>query len=250
MLDYTRAAFGKIVDDFKKFLFIFGIAAQAVSLLYLIYALFAPQGILVVNIILLILSTAYLIFLCVQGVNAENKPQKKLAKRIYKWSKLLIKLYTLAVALYALNFTIDNTLGLSVILTALQLIGWVLQVLFEVVSLILEKLYDLVITAIKADLEQVKKPVTTVGNFFKKVTGKEIEQPEPPTKTRAFLDELVQTKKQKKEEEKRKQKQEKTPSENTPDEQQAEIAPGEDAQTAICESKTPKQRKFPFFKRK
>ena len=187
MLDYTKAAFGKIVEDFKKFLFIFGIGAQSISIIYLIYALFASQGILVVNIILLLLSTAYLIFLCVQGVNAENNIRHKLAKRIYTWSKLIIKLYTLAIALYALNFTVDNALSFSVVLTALQLIGWVLQVLFEIISLLLEKLYNLVYTAIQADIEQIKKPMTSVGNFFKKVAGKEIDEPEPPSKTRVPL---------------------------------------------------------------
>lgn len=241
MLDYTKAAFGKIVDDFKKFIFSFSIAAHAVGILYLIYTLFATQGILAVNIILLILSTAYLIFLCKQGIDAKNKLQQKIAQRIFKWSKLILKLYTLGIALYALNSTINDVDGLSVILTALQLIGWVLQVLFEVVSLLLEKLYDLIYTAVLADVEQMKKPFTTAGNFFKKVAGKEIEEIEP-TKTRAFLDNLVQTKKQEKENEKSHAKGNSKP-------QHSEPSPAEE-ETAVAEDGISNRKKFPFFKRK
>ena len=250
MLDYTKAAFGKIVDDFKKFIFIFSIGTQAVSTLYLIYALCVQQGILAVNIIMLILSSAYLIFLCVQGLKSNNKTQKKIAKRIYKWGKILTQLYTLIIALYALQITVDSALSLSVILTALQLIGWVLQVLFEIVSILLEKLYDLVATAIQADIEQIKKPVSTVGNFFKKITGQEVKQPEPPTKTREFLDALVAKKK----EEKRKSKQllPKDEGEIKQPEPQTELAASELEENSISSTQsenTPK-RKFPFFKRK
>ena len=250
MLDYTKAAFGKIIDDFKKFIFIFSIVAQSISVIYLIYALCIQQGILAANIILLILSTAYLIFLSIQGLKSNNQQQKKLAKRIYKWGKLVTQLYTLVVALYALNVTVDNALSLSVLLTALQLISWVLQVLFEVISLILDKLAELVITAIKADVEQIKKPVTTVGNFFKKVVGKEVAEPEPPTKTRTFLDSLVAENKEKKAAEKRKSKQPQEENEEQIDhpspKPQEEIA----ATQEIAPNPSNNQRKFSFFKRK
>ena len=50
---------------------------------------------------------------------------------------------------------------------------------------------NLFIEGLKADYETITKPVKTVGNFFKKMAGKEIEEAPEPTKQRIILDQRV-----------------------------------------------------------
>ena len=56
------------------------------------------------------------------------------------------------------------------------------------------------------DYEKLKKPVKTVGNFFKKLTGKEVEPEKEPSKDREVLDQIVAKEKAKKEQEKAQQR--------------------------------------------
>ena len=56
----------------------------------------------------------------------------------------------------------------SVILTALMVVAWVLQLLFSLVIGFLEKEKDLILEAIRKDMEPVTKPVKAVSGFFKK----------------------------------------------------------------------------------
>ena len=51
------------------------------------------------------------------------------------------------------------------------------------------------------DIENMKKPVTDVGNFFKKVTGQEIEPAQPMSKEEKILEKRVQKNKEKEEQE-------------------------------------------------
>ena len=77
---------------------------------------------------------------------------------------------------------------------------WVLQVLMELVGYVFEDKKDLFLAGINMDLENIKKPVTEVGNFFKKVTGQQIPPEDPPTKEEKMLEKRVQRNKAKEEE--------------------------------------------------
>ena len=117
-----------------------------------------------------------------------------MVKNIYKICVRAIKFFTLAVSIYGLWVSIDNLNPLSLILTILSLVGWLLQVLLDIVLYIINRYATLVKEAIMADIDELKKPVTTVSNFFKKMTGKEVEEKEI-SKTRAKLDEMVNERK-------------------------------------------------------
>ena len=56
MFIYSRAVFNKIIEDIKKFIFIFSLIMQTVYIGYLVYAIVIGAGILYVNITLLILA--------------------------------------------------------------------------------------------------------------------------------------------------------------------------------------------------
>ena len=77
--------------------------------------------------------------------------------------------------------------ALSVILTALMIVGWVLGIVFELITYFLVSRFEFILEGVKADFEGFSK----VGNFFKRLKGEEVKEPLPPTKQRRWLDEKV-----------------------------------------------------------
>lgn len=86
MLDYTKVAVRQMIDNFKKMGFILNLVLQIVYILYLTYAIITQRANLVVNIILLTISCAYLVFYLVvtrkgKILTAKSKTQKRRQKR-------------------------------------------------------------------------------------------------------------------------------------------------------------------------
>ena len=191
MFDYTKAAFKKIVDDFKKIDFARSIITQGIYMAYLIYAICIQSGVLGVNIALLTLACAYFGFFLYMKTRGVQKQVKKLVQKIYKWCKRLIKLFNLGVMIYGLSITASHFTALSLILAALMIVGWVLEILFEVVFRFFVNKAKFIMEGMEADYKNLTKPVKTVGNFFKKLTGKKVEEEPEPTKNRIILDKMV-----------------------------------------------------------
>lgn len=198
MFDYTQVAWKQIVADFQKVLYAISVFSQVVYIGYLIYAIAAGTGVLWVNIALLCLSVIYFVFFLIatkcgkKTDGVKNKIVKKLGAKIYKGCKLLLRIYPIALTIYGLYETAENVSFLSILLVCLMMIGWILQIVFEVIGAILSSRFALLFDGIKADVEEIRKPVTGVTNFFKKITGKETEQPKEPNKNQLKLREKVE----------------------------------------------------------
>ena len=147
------------------------------------------------NAVSLTLAVAYYIFHLIVTFRKTDKELKKAVKTVYKICVRTIKCFTLAVAIYGLWLSIDNLDPLTLILTMLSLVGWLLQVFLDIIMFVINRYAQFIKEAILADIEEIKKPVTTVSNFFKKMTGKEIEEKEV-SKTRAKLDAMVSERKE------------------------------------------------------
>ena len=205
MFDYTKAAVEKLVEDFKKVVYALTLGTQIAYVLYLCYALLAPSGNPIINGLLLVLSLSYLVFFLVMteyGKTPDGKQTKRLVKKIYGICKKLIKLYTLGIAVYGLCMTANNVNPLSLILTVFMVVGFVLQIIFDTLLGIISKRVNLIIEAVIADKNNLVQPVKTVGNFFKKLTGQEIEPETEPSKNIAMLDQRIEKKKAQEKEEK------------------------------------------------
>ena len=99
---------------------------------------------------------------------------KKRVKKTYKWLKLVIKAFTLSSMLYGIYVASNKIDGITIILATLMIITWVLQLLFEIVIQIFEDKKDLLVAGWNKDIDNLKKPVTAVNNFIKRVKGQEI----------------------------------------------------------------------------
>ena len=210
MFDYTQTAIKKIFDDFKKFCHVCSIVTQLIYIGYLTYSICAQTGRWWIKTAFLAVSVAYFIFYtCVH--HGKHAKLEKTGKRVYKRSKLFLKLFELVVAFYSIAVTIHDATTASVILLSLMLVGWLLQVVFDVIISIFENRAELFMEALKADVEDMKRPVDTVSNLFKKISGQPIDPAPEKSKHRIWLDEHVvitrQTKKEKRQAEKQAKKQ-------------------------------------------
>lgn len=217
MLDYTKMAIKQTVSDLKKTDYIRNVATQIIYIIYLIYTLIVGTGILALNIVLLVISTSYFVFFLTMtsaGKTPEGKNVKKTGTAVYVWTKRLIKLFTLGVAVYGICTAVERVSAVSVILAALMIVGWILQIIFEVLIKILTNRVNFILEGLEADLDNMLKPVRSVGNFFKKVTGKEVAPPKELTKNQLKLKEKVELyraeQKKKKEEERLRREAEKS----------------------------------------
>ena len=93
MLDYTKAAIKQVGEDFKKVDLARNIITQIIYLFYLVYAIFAKNGIFAVNITLFVLSAAYFAFFMFVTVRETKKEVHKVVKTIYTRCKQIIKLF-------------------------------------------------------------------------------------------------------------------------------------------------------------
>ena len=212
MLDYTKAALKKTADDFKKLDYVRNLATQILYAFYLIYAIIAGAGRLWANILLLCLALGYLVvFLFVTSTKpSENRKKlKKITWEIFTRTKQLIKFFNLVVMVYGIYATTTHVTALSVVLSAFMIVGFILQLIFEVVFKFFLNRAQFIIEGMEADYENMVKPVKTVGNFFKKMAGKEIEPEKEKSKMRLWLDDKVAQNKQEKKQKKRNQRLEK-----------------------------------------
>lgn len=192
MLDYTKAALKQITEDFKKVDLVRNVLTQILYIFYLGYAIFIKSGNFTVNLILFVLSVGYFaFFIWATGQEQTHRKMQKVVFTIYVRCKQLIKLFTLGVMLYGVWIATEQVTPLGVILSALMIVGWVLQIVFEILIKFFSKRANLLIEGLEADYENMTKPARKVGNFFKKVSGKEIEEKEP-TKARLFLEQKVE----------------------------------------------------------
>ena len=210
MFDYTRVAVEKIVEDLKKNIRRFSVGMQVFMIAYLVCAVvfkifdIATVGNFYANVVLLVLSVAYLIFDLVfaKRLLEGSRLAKKITERTIKWGKLLTKGYVLGITIYGIYTATKATNPIAVILATLMIITFTLQVLFEIITSIIVDKKDLLFDAWKQDIEDIKRPATEVGNFFKRITGQEVEERPKPNGNIRMLGKRIEAKKQAKKEEK------------------------------------------------
>ena len=216
MLDYTKAAVLKIQDDLRKLLAWANLIMQITYIGYLIYAICTRAGIYIANIVLLSLSVAYFIFyafISAGGMNKCKKKTKKIVTLIFKRSKQVIKFFTLGVMLYGIYATSQQVTPVSVLFSAFMIVAWLVPFVLEFLIKYFSFRAQLFIEALSADIEPVAKPIKSMGNFFKKVSGKEIEPEKEKTdaqlRARAWLDKKVEETRLEREEELEQEKRDK-----------------------------------------
>lgn len=211
MFENTRAVLDKTVNDFKRFIWGFALFVQLFYIGYLAYAVFFGSGNKIVNISLLVISIGYFVFYVItyEKKDKHSKELKRTVKRALKWYKISASALTLVTMIYGIYTASENTSPFSLILVAIMVIVWVMQVIFELAYYAIEARVNLFKSAFEVDVESIKKPVTAIGDFVKRIKGEEVEASSPHVSEKKALDKIVSSWRAKRQEEKAAKKKQK-----------------------------------------
>ena len=170
MLNNTRETLRDIVADLKRFAFVCGVLTNTLPIIYLIYAICAPAGILWVNIALLFPSVLYFVFYLWIHYNEQllTKKTKRLTKHAFKWYKLFVKLLNAVVVIYTIYASSTHVTVWSVVLAAFTAISLLFQMILELVVLYVERQCDRIYQSFRDDISMVMKPIDQVKGFIGK----------------------------------------------------------------------------------
>jgi hypothetical protein len=193
MLEYTKAVFNQTIDDLKRISLVASFATQGVYIAYLVYAISVNVGRLYINIPLLVISLAYLVFTIVMERKTERRSNSKIrtkAKEAYRIAKYVILLPALISSVITLATLKSDHVTFSLLFTVMMILGYVLSILMLVITKVVENRFALFMVAIKADFE----PVMNAYNTFRKFKGERINESTPSKveqKMRSDLDAKV-----------------------------------------------------------
>lgn len=247
MFDYTKAAISQTIDDLKKFFYYIGIAMQVTYLGYLAYAFITQAGIFAVNVVLSVLSVAYLVFYLIitkfgKDPDAKRcKALKKGGKEAVHWIKRAIRVFTLTVAFIDF-YNVKNPPILSVVFTAFMLVGLVLEILYDFTLKIINKRYVFITDGVDMDVDEITKPFKNVGNFFKKMTGQEVAPEKELNKNQLFLKEKVLAKREEKQLERQNEKLQKTEDKQRKKQEEKQLKQSTKAEKALLKAAKKKEK--------
>ena len=184
----TRGAVNHLLKVAKCVAFIAAMIMQLLYIVYLVYIVAKGEGIVGVNIAMLVVSFVYLAYFLVMEyrlsgmTGAEKRAERKstkIMKRVYNWVKFAFKTMNLGIMLYGLwvNEAISTTV--STIFTTLMIIVWIVEFVIALGTLVLGCVVDIIFDAVEDDKNALKdrfidepKRVAKRGiNRFKRLLG-------------------------------------------------------------------------------
>ena len=180
IFDYTRAALNKVKKDLNVIKWFFNYGCHIGIIVYLIFSLIVENGIFIINLVLLGLSVATLVYTIIYSCKEMTKKEKKQAKKELKVKKhylkvgsLIVKGISFAITLYGMFVSVTTTSPVSIILTTIMLIIWALSCIIEIATIFVEWEIDYIMVGLKYDvnlteardgLAQVISPNVVVNN--------------------------------------------------------------------------------------
>lgn len=155
MLTHTKAALQKIVGDFIKIGQAFEIIVFILSAGYFSFALGVGIGYVWANALALAIVVAINVLRLVVRYTINNKRIKKISARVYRYGRIFVQTLSLAIMLYGIYTAAVSVNGISIILATLMTILWILQVLIEIVSVVLENKLEYFMAELHKDVDPV-----------------------------------------------------------------------------------------------
>ncbi len=177
MLKYTSAAIHKIINDLILLAHVSTIVMQVFMILYLTVAIIIGSGSLPINLALVTVNAVGLtVYLITYGKkDKKSKASKDITERVCTWAKIILNAISLASVIYTIYATSEEVTRLTLVLTPLMIIMWVLQVSIELVKQFVTRRARLFLDGIRMDFEFIAKPIIHTKNFINDMMGEEKE---------------------------------------------------------------------------
>lgn len=178
MFKYTRASINNLVNDCKLYAKIFKYISLISTFGLLIYQI--VTGFINKNNLVYVyvgLLSAFVIFTILDFVfgHLEKKRPRQIAKRIYKIIKATLKGVTLGFTIYEISVA-SKVDGIQIILATLMIVMWVVSLLTDIIVEVVQIRAAEIMVALQEDIDDIKRPVTTVTSTIKKIFGREVEE--------------------------------------------------------------------------
>ena len=195
MFKYTLAALEKVKNDVLTVLYWINTISMISYIAYLGSAIYQGSGNTIINIILLVVTLVYYGMILVLDRNVERKTKKvkKKVQQAYGYFKLIMKAVTLGITVYGIYMLTTEINIFTIASTLLMAAGWILQVLFEIIKILVAREIDYIVQGFLIDIE----PITNTVNFVKKLSGKEIEPSHIKEEVKTKLTNAIEYKKEK-----------------------------------------------------
>ena len=202
MLKHTRKLINQTIDDFRSLCAFFSYTTQIIYIIYLAYLLITPTAIWYIHLALLLISLPFFIYdiISTNNINRirEEKPRfwrifkrrkynevithakksKTKIKRIKNYTSQILKLVVLAVSFYPIIVSPNSIHPLSIICSTFMAIMWLLSLALELVTLIVEKRFEMFEEALSADMEFITKPINAIKNTVSRIIGNDDKEDE------------------------------------------------------------------------
>lgn len=151
MFENTRDALLQVKKTFIIMFNIFKYGYIFISLLFFIVALINKTGNFVINLITTIIFIIYTVFE-ISTRNLKIKSARKKVKRIYKWTRLTLKLFIIIAMILGFYSGFDQNSFISKLLLIFMVTLWLIQFTLEIIIFIISSIVKTTIEGIKADV--------------------------------------------------------------------------------------------------
>ncbi len=192
MFECTQVALKETERDLKKLDYIRNILTQIIYLSHTTIQIiknFIYEFVLwsfILYIVLTALNLAYFIYFIIvtdfKNGCIKNKYLEK-SRKFLKNLKRLVRIYTLGMCVSATCSLVNDVTPLNIIMTALMIVAFILQILFELIIKIVCDRMKYIIEGFNADFNSYWQPVNSILNKFGKGNPDKFE----PTKNQKLL---------------------------------------------------------------
>lgn len=182
MLEHTKEALNNVRRIWSVGKWVFEYGMNILMVIYLSLAIAFSLGNVIVNSILLGITTLILIATIIFSRIELNKKRRtitikrirKTTKHALKVGKILVKAYSLGVTLYGMFIAASMVSPINIIVTTLLIIMWVMTVIMEVSGMLIDLLGDYLVSSIKEDFKWALSAKSTIETKLSE--GKEYVQ--------------------------------------------------------------------------
>lgn len=171
-MKYTKSAILDSFDFIKRIIYIFELIIQLLYIGYLSYKIISNNGILAINIILLVLTVYYLVYYIAttrEFYTHEQKVNKKTVKLCIKISKRIVNAIVIVISIYQLVLNSSANDNINMLMTLMMIFGYVLSIIGDIIVGLINNKIVIIINAVKYDLDELRNnhyKLAGIANFI------------------------------------------------------------------------------------
>lgn len=176
----TKSTLNRALKIAKLVLFITGIITQALYLVYLAYAIYKGFGNPVINVMLGVVCSTYLVFYAVTENIKATKRVRHVTKRLFKFFKFVTKTFTVVMMVYGIYnvaIEVDRTI-LYIVLTVLMCIACTVLIFVEIFAFLIERRLRQIAQHVSSNIRTLVDTAKRM-KLFDKLGGKKKHMIEP-----------------------------------------------------------------------